>query len=256
MDMGLCIRESKAKTKWGDGTLLPVHGETTVTIMVKKFKCKVVATVVDLGPHFDLLLGQSWLMKYKAILNYGSKSVTLYKGDKRHTIRLEKPSRSGLKNPKPLSAKKFVNALRQTQRMIVCHVREVFEVTAQESTHPHVSTIRTEFSDVITTELPDELPPFRNTHEVCPTPPDANTPYRPCHRLSPREKNECHDQVTDMVRSGRVRPSTSPYGAPVLFVTKKDGSLRMCVDYRGLNKITIRNKYPNGISNMVTDRNK
>jgi hypothetical protein len=50
--------------------------------------------------------------------------------------------------------------------------------------------------------------------------------------------------VFELVRTGRVRPSTSPYGAPVLFVVKKDGSLRMCVDYRGLNKVTIRNKYP------------
>ena len=244
IDMGLPIRESKAKTEWGDGTPLPVHGETTVTIVVKKFKSKVTATVVDLGPHFYLLLGQSWLLRHKAILNYGSMTVTLFKGDKRHIIRWDKPPRTGPKKVRPISAKKFVNALRQTGRMLVCHVREVFEVNAEGTNHPHVSTIKSEFSDVITTDLPDDLPPFRNTHEVCPTMQDAGTPYRPCQRLSPTEKQECHDQVTELLRTGRVQPSTSPYGAPVLFVTKKDGSLRMCVDFRGLNKITIRNKYP------------
>ena len=244
VDMGLPIRESRAKTEWGDGTPLPVHGETTVTIMVKKFKCKVTATVVDLGNNFDLLLGQSWLLRHKAILNYGTMTVTLFKGEKRHVIRLEKPPKKGPTKPRPLSAKKFIAALRQTGKMLVCHVKEVFEVSATETGHPHVSTIRTEFGDVIRTDLPDDLPPPRKTHEVIPQIPGTNTPYRPCTRLSPREKQECHDQVFEFVRTGRVRPSTSPYGAPVLFVVKKDGSLRMCVDYRGLNKVTIRNKYP------------
>ena len=47
-----------------------------------------------------------------------------------------------------------------------------------------------------------------------------------------------------MVEHGFIKPSKSPYGAPVLFVKKKDGSLRMCIDYRALNKITVKNKYP------------
>ena len=51
-------------------------------------------------------------------------------------------------------------------------------------------------------------------------------------------------QLQDLLAKGFIRPSTSPYGAPVLFVRKKDGSIRMCVDYRALNKDTIKNKYP------------
>ena len=50
--------------------------------------------------------------------------------------------------------------------------------------------------------------------------------------------------MEEMVNKGFVRPSTSPWGAPVLFVNKKDGSMRLCIDYRELNKVTIRNQYP------------
>ena len=64
------------------------------------------------------------------------------------------------------------------------------------------------------------------------------------YRLSPAENAEVRRQVSDGLRRGIIEPSASPYGTPVLFVRKKDGSLRMCVDYRALNKITVKNKYP------------
>ena len=55
---------------------------------------------------------------------------------------------------------------------------------------------------------------------------------------------ELKEQLRDLLEKGFIRPSTSPWGAPVLFVRKKDGSLRMCIDYRQLNKVTIKNRYP------------
>ena len=63
-------------------------------------------------------------------------------------------------------------------------------------------------------------------------------------RLSPKELKEVEGQVKELLKRGLIEPSSSPYGAPVLFVGKKDGSLRMCIDYRALNKITVKNKYP------------
>src|SRR5271163_1041392 len=56
--------------------------------------------------------------------------------------------------------------------------------------------------------------------------------------------NELKKQLADLLAKGFIRPSTSPFGAPVLFVHKKEGTLRLCVDYRALNKITIKNRYP------------
>ena len=58
------------------------------------------------------------------------------------------------------------------------------------------------------------------------------------------ELKELKEQLKDLLDKGFIRPSVSPWGAPVLFVRKKDGSLRMCIDYRQLNKVTVKNKYP------------
>nr|GEW41645.1 putative reverse transcriptase domain-containing protein [Tanacetum cinerariifolium] len=70
--------------------------------------------------------------------------------------------------------------------------------------------------------------------------PVARVPYR----LAPSELKELSEQLKELSEKGFIRPSSSPWGAPVLFVKKKDGSFRMCIDYRELNKLTIKNKYP------------
>ncbi|GJS22851.1 putative reverse transcriptase domain-containing protein [Tanacetum coccineum] len=70
--------------------------------------------------------------------------------------------------------------------------------------------------------------------------PVARTPYR----LAPSEMRELSVQLQELLEKGFIRPSSSPWGAPVLFVKKKDGSFRMCIDYRELNKLTVKNRYP------------
>lgn len=69
-------------------------------------------------------------------------------------------------------------------------------------------------------------------------------PWRPIYRLSPAELEEVKRQVADLLKKGYIEPSKSPYGAPILFTPKPDGTLRMCVDYRALNKLTVKNRYP------------
>ncbi|RVW20291.1 Retrovirus-related Pol polyprotein from transposon 17.6 [Vitis vinifera] len=100
-----------------------------------------------------------------------------------------------------------------------------------------------EYPDVFPEDLPG-LPPEREvefTIDLVPgTGPMSKAPYR----MAPVELKELKVQLQELLDKGFIRPSVSPWGAPVLFVKKKDGSMRLCIDYRELNKVTVRNKYP------------
>ena len=100
-----------------------------------------------------------------------------------------------------------------------------------------------EFVDIFPDELPS-LPPHREVEFGIDLVPGATPISKAPYRLSPAELKELKQQLQELTESGFIRPSTSPWGAPVLFVKKKDGSLRMCIDYRMLNSVTIKNKYP------------
>ncbi|GJY88637.1 putative reverse transcriptase domain-containing protein [Tanacetum coccineum] len=100
-----------------------------------------------------------------------------------------------------------------------------------------------EFPEVFLENLPG-LPPIRQVEFqidlISGATPVARAPYR----LAPSEMQELSNQLQELADRGFIRPSTSPWGAPVLFVKKKDGSFRMCIDYRELNKLTVKNRYP------------
>ncbi|GKF75399.1 hypothetical protein Tco_0224843 [Tanacetum coccineum] len=74
--------------------------------------------------------------------------------------------------------------------------------------------------------------------------PDNVVAARAPYRLAPSEMKELSEQLKELSNKGFIRPSSSPWGAPVLFVKKKDGSFRMCIDYQELNKLTVKNRYP------------
>ncbi|MGH8486283.1 MAG: reverse transcriptase family protein, partial [Pseudomonas sp.] len=101
-----------------------------------------------------------------------------------------------------------------------------------------------EYKDVFPDDLPPGLPPKRNIEHRIELELGATPTSKAMYRMSAVELEELKKQLQELTDHGFIRPSESPYGAPVLFVKKKDGSIRMCVDYRALNQITIKNKYP------------
>ncbi|KAI3769855.1 hypothetical protein L6452_00969 [Arctium lappa] len=100
-----------------------------------------------------------------------------------------------------------------------------------------------EYLEVFPEDLTD-LPPDRQVEFRIDLLPGAAPITRAPYILAPSEMKEMMSQLQELLDKGFIRPSTSPWGAPVLFVKKKDGSMRMCIDYRELNKLTIKNKYP------------
>ena len=95
--------------------------------------------------------------------------------------------------------------------------------------------------------FPDDisgLPPDREVEFTIDLIPGTEPISIPPYRMSPAELRELKAQLEELLSKGLIRPSISPWGAPVLFVKKKDGSLRLCIDYRQLNRVTIRNQYP------------
>lgn len=110
------------------------------------------------------------------------------------------------------------------------------------------------YLDVFSKQGADTLPPHRSFDHTIPLEPNTQPPYGPIYSLSEPELKALRDYLDENLAKGFVRPSSSPAGAPILFVNKKDGGLRLCVDYRGLNKVTIKNRYPLPLISEMIDR--
>ncbi|KAL8105009.1 hypothetical protein AgCh_028971 [Apium graveolens] len=166
---------------------------------------------VDLIPfrlgEFDVILGMDWLSRNHAQIDY--------EGNK----------------PKRL--------LRQGCEAYLVHVVD----TKRETPEIHTIPVVNEFEDVFPKDLPG-LPPDREIEFAIDLASDTAPVSKAPYRLAPAEMKELADQLQDLLDKGMIRPGVSPWGAPVFFVKKKDGSMRLCIDYRKLNKLTIKNKYP------------
>jgi hypothetical protein len=110
-----------------------------------------------------------------------------------------------------------------------------------------------EFSDVFPVDQPG-LPPELSVAMEIELEEGAKPVSKPAFRLSPAEMDELKKQLSILLEKGLVRPSVSPWGAPVLFAPKKDGGLRMCLEYRALNKLTVKNKCPIPRIDEIFDR--
>ena len=186
--------------------------------------------------EFDLILGMDWLSKHRAIVDCDKKIVLLKCPDLLEVITQGIRSESA---PKVMSAMKARRFLRKGCEAFLALI---LDSKREQVNLENIPVIR-EVPDVFPKELPG-VPPEREVdlsiEVVQGTTPISRTPYR----MAPTELKELKNQLQELLDKGFIRPSVSPWGAPVLFVKKKDGTLRMCIDYRQINKVTVKNKYP------------
>jgi hypothetical protein len=128
--------------------------------------------------------------------------------------------------------------------MMVLDELEPKEATNLVTSPKCIQRVLEKFPDVMPEELLDDLPLRRRVDHAIKVMPGVTPPAKAPYRMSHEELKQLKVQLEELFMKGYIKPSKSPYGALVLFVHKKDGTLKMCVDYRTLNKVTVKNRYP------------
>lgn len=190
----------------------------------------------------DLILGDTFFEAHTVDVRRKPARLVVRRDGKELVLKLTRgPSIAGgklnLVSLDQMLEQQFVVMAREEQ---VGHKGEV----VQQPLPKEIQEVLAKYKDVLTNELPKKLPPRREVDHKIEVIPGAEPPSKAPYRLNQKELMELKKQLNDLLERGYVRPSKSPYGAPVLFVDKKDGKLRMCIDYRALNKVTIKNNYP------------
>ncbi|GJU22531.1 putative reverse transcriptase domain-containing protein [Tanacetum coccineum] len=187
------------------------------SIVSHGYVIEVANDLIPLGHgSFDVIVGMDWLSKNKVEIVYHEKVVRI-----------------------PLEGGEI---LRVQGERTLGGTKTLMSTKAEE---PKLSDIPIvlDFIDVFLKDLTG-LPPLRQVEFRIDLIPGATPVAKSPYRLAPSEMQELSKQLQELQDKGFIRPSHSPWGAPVLFVKKKNGSMRMCIDYRELNKLTVKNRYP------------
>jgi Retroviral aspartyl protease len=208
-------------------------------LTVGDFHCRVKCIPTSLQ-HYDIVLGKPWLTYFNPTLNLRLKSLALVSGTNTHVLFGRK--RSDVPDY-VLSAIDAAQAVKEGGEGYLVRPSLVSHTHETNSTPPELEELRRSFKTFLS-GLPQGLPPSLAEDHQIRLEPNAKPPASRIYPLSGAQLIELRAQLQDLLERGFIRPSTSPYGAPIFFVSKKDGGWWLCIDYRALNRIIVRNQHP------------
>ena len=238
-DMKSVAAPTPQQVKTAGGAEILAHTMCQVSFQLQGMGITVSPLIVPLPEEFTVILGDDWLKSKEAVLNYATQTCTLKKNErgKKHILQIG--------DGKPSKTVRW-----RADLLLVRTVEDIGDPTELELSdfskieEPY-RTLLEKYKDVWPKDLPAGMPPHRPGVElVIPFDAEAQPVASYRMRYSPAEIEEARTQVKRFLEKGFVRPSTSPYGASVLFAPKKDGGLRMCIDYRRVNAQTRKDKHP------------
>ncbi|GJV91404.1 putative reverse transcriptase domain-containing protein [Tanacetum coccineum] len=202
---------------------------------------------IDLMPvplgSFDAIVGMDWLTKYHGVIICDEKIVRVPYGGEMLIFQGNRNNQKKESRLDIISCTKTQEYLSKGCDVFLAHITtKETEDKSEEKRLEDVPIVR-DFPEVFPEDL-SGIPPTRQVEFQIDLVPGAAPVARAPYRLAPSEMKELAKQLQELSDKGFIRPSSSPWGAPVLFVKKKDGSFRMFIDYRELNKLTIKNRYP------------
>ncbi|GKC15173.1 putative reverse transcriptase domain-containing protein [Tanacetum coccineum] len=197
---------------------------------------------VELG-SFDAIIGMDWLVKYQAIIVCAEKIICIPWGNETLIVHGDGSNQGYEARLHIISYTKIQEYMLKGCPVFLANVNTKETEDKSEKKRLEDVPIVQDFPDVFPEDFPG-LPPTRQVEFQIDLIPGAAPVARAPYRLAPSKMKELSEQLKELSDKGFIRPSSSPWGAPVLFVKKKDGSFRMCIDYRELNKLTVKNRYP------------
>ncbi|XP_015579415.2 uncharacterized protein LOC107261855 [Ricinus communis] len=237
--LGLKLSKGVSTIKAVNSEAKPVHGiAENVKVQVGDWQVMLDFTIVPMD-DFKTVFGLAFFYKAYAIPVPSISSLVILDASKLRVIPLKSMARS---KPAVISALQFKRGLKNGE----CYVTTMRELNDEDDIEQSalqlpqsIEAVLDKYKDVMPPKLPQKLSPKRDLDHHIELEPGAKPPTIAPYRMAPPELAELRKQLQDLFESGYIQPSKAPYGAPVL----KDGSLRMWIDYRALNKITIKNKY-------------
>lgn len=249
-----CLKNNIKFTANNDVSLIPIDGGTNIKICGTckisfkhgHYKDLLDAIVIPMASSYDVILNDKWMTMYKAYIDYQSKVIHFKVRNRYYTMRAKRIIRDT--KPSQTPSVNFISSRN-------CNKHDTFYLATVQffTSNPNhdiqhdaiIQDLIVSYPTVFTDTPIYGGSQIQSHHEVIPLQTDARPPYRPMFRYSPLEIAEMEKQIKELLELGYIQPSTSPYGAPVLFVKKpRSDKLRMCIDYRAINKLTIKNKYP------------